>query len=144
MKILNALTVLIFVLLLLPFVATQSSTVQNQSIQAIVKCGVGKFFNSNQPPDPPDKNHADKGEEFTWHIIVDKPNTEVTFDFGATSPFGDLPADKKWTVTVPDKVQRYSRNVSNTADGSYHYTITCKEPVGVEVIEPIIEVPRKP
>jgi len=146
MKRLNAIPVLVFVLLLLPFVATQSSTEQNghEPINAIVKCGVGKFFYSGDPAEP-NKNQADKGERFTWHIIVDKLNTNVTFDFGAKSPFGTAATDRKFTVPATTKQQKFPKYLSSTAgEDSYHYTITCEEPATAEVIDPIIEVPRKP
>ncbi len=141
MKRLNAITALVFVLLLLPFVATLSSTDQSEPINAIVKCGIGKFFYSGEPANP-NKNHANKGETFTWHIIVDKLNTNVTFDFKGKSPFGTTAADKKFSVLVTTNALKFPKVLSSSAaDDTYHYTITCEEP-SEDVIDPIIEIPR--
>ncbi len=136
MKKLNVLKILASVPVLLLLVATH---VQGQEIHTMVKCGAGKIFYSGDPAHP-NKNFADRGDTFIWHIVVDKPNTEVIFYFDGTSPFAGGP-----TYSVPvTNYKRYSLNVSTGAgNGTYHYTITCKEPESKgDVIDPIIEIPK--
>jgi len=141
MRKLSILVMLVSVSVLLLFVDAQPLSAQG--IDAVVHCnGDQSFFNTGITAQAK-KNYKDKAERMTWFVVVKTPNTEVFFDF----PPGHTPFVR---YHIPGKIQGpagpVSENLRNDVeDGSYDYTVTCKEPDGTTYqVDPIIEVPKKP
>jgi len=150
--VLSALAIYVAVKLFPP----QQPSPQLASIGPVVRCssdfsGHRKVeFDSGE--EDPDRNGLYRGNQMTWHVYAPE-RTTISWAFQKSVDHDtDCKGESPFAAKIEDliiKPNTYSDTRTSTfvvANGSdcYHYTITCKFPVGTPlVIDPIIDVPPR-